>query len=137
MRITLLPEDIHKLSYLITLTDERSRRDGEPFSVDHHVKRFMRKKMPKVSDRYTVEPPIVDTPKSGQPPYNGQTACPLPTTVCMLEPLKKGQPLNNGKHSSPTCPLFGGSTVHVHTYIHTYICNINNFILECDDVMMM
>ena len=24
-----------------------------------------------------VEPPIVDTPKSGQPPYNGQTACPL------------------------------------------------------------
>ena len=33
---------------------------------------------------YTVEPPIMDTPKTGQPPYNGQTACPLPTTVCML-----------------------------------------------------
>ena len=78
VRITLLPEDIHKLSYLITLTDERSRRDGEPFSVDHHVKRFMRKKMPKVT--YT--------------------------------------------------------DIHVYMYIHTYI-HINNFILECDDVMMM
>ena len=30
----------------------------------------------------TVEPPIMDTPKSGQPPYNGQTTCPLPTTAC-------------------------------------------------------
>ena len=55
-----------------------------------------------------TEPPIVDTPKSRQP-YNGQAVCPLPTTVCMLEPPKKGQPPNNGqKHS---CPLFGGSTV--------------------------
>ena len=27
----------------------------------------------------TVEPPIMDTPKSGQPPYNGQTVLhPLP-----------------------------------------------------------
>ena len=50
---------------------------------------------------YTVEPPIVVTPKSGQPPYNGQTACPLPTTVCMLEPPKKGQPLNNGQNTRP------------------------------------
>ena len=50
---------------------------------------------------YTVEPPIVDTLKSGQPPYNRQTVCPLPTTVCMLEPPKKGQPQNNGQN---TCP---------------------------------
>ena len=50
---------------------------------------------------YTVEPPIVDTLKSGQPPYNGQTACPLPTTVCMLEPPKRGQPLNNVQNTRP------------------------------------
>ena len=31
---------------------------------------------------YTVEPPIMDTPTSGQPPTNGQTPCPLPTTAC-------------------------------------------------------
>ena len=48
-----------------------------------------------------MEPPIVDTPKSGQPPYNGQTACPLPTTVCMLEPPKKGQHPNNGQNTRP------------------------------------
>ena len=35
-----------------------------------------------VNFMYTVEPPIMDTPKSGQPPYNGQSACPLPTTAC-------------------------------------------------------
>ena len=27
---------------------------------------------------YTVEPLVVDTLKSGQPPYNGQTVCPFP-----------------------------------------------------------
>ena len=43
----------------------------------------------------------MDTPKSGQPPYNGQTACPLPTTVCMLEPPKKGQAPNNGQNTRP------------------------------------
>ena len=48
-----------------------------------------------------VEPPIVDTPKSGQPPYNRQTVCPLPTTACMLEPPKKGQPPNNGQNTRP------------------------------------
>ena len=31
---------------------------------------------------YTVEPPIMHTPTSGQPPTNGQTPCPLPTTAC-------------------------------------------------------
>ena len=30
----------------------------------------------------TVEPPIMDTPTSGQPPTKGQTPCPLPTTAC-------------------------------------------------------
>ena len=30
---------------------------------------------------YTVKPPIMDTPIRGQPPYNGQTACPLPLSI--------------------------------------------------------
>ena len=30
----------------------------------------------------TVEPPIMDTPTIGQPPTNGQSPCPLPTTAC-------------------------------------------------------
>ena len=63
----------------------------------------------------------MDTPKSGQPPYNGQTVCPLPTTVCMLEPLKKGQPPNNGQNTRPQrvhcseVPLYtdGGAGVQV------------------------
>ena len=53
------------------------------------------------SNSSTVDTPIVDTPKSGQPPYNGQTVFPLPTTVCMLEPPKKGQPPNNGQNTRP------------------------------------
>ena len=47
----------------------------------------------------------MDTLKSGQPPYNGQTACPLPTTVCMdvRKFSKKGQPpnVNNGQNTRP------------------------------------
>ena len=34
-------------------------------------------------------------------PYNGQTACPLPTTVCMLEPPKRRQPPNNVQNTRP------------------------------------
>ena len=41
----------------------------------------------------------MDTLKSGQPPYNGQTVCLLPTTVYMLP--KKGQPPNNGQNVRP------------------------------------
>ena len=41
---------------------------------------------------FTVEPLIMDTLKSGKPPYNGQTAHPYLYTF--LSP-KKGQPLNN------------------------------------------
>ena len=44
----------------------------------------------------TVKPLIMDTPKSGKPPYNGQTVCPLSTH---FYPSKKGQPLT--KCSSP------------------------------------
>ena len=49
---------------------------------------------------YTVEP---DSGHSEErtTPYNGQTAWPLPTTVCMLEPPKKGHPPNNVQNTRP------------------------------------
>ena len=50
---------------------------------------------------YTVKPPIMDTPIRGQPPYNGQTACPLPLTVHTFLPPMKGQPPNNGQNARP------------------------------------
>ena len=80
----------------------------------------------------TVEPPIVDTLKSGQPPYNGQTACPLPTTVCMLEPPKKGQPPNNGQNTRPQrlhcseVPLYNIQTISMTdwlcVFLHVDVC---------------
>ena len=54
----------------------------------------------------TVERPIMDTLKSGQPPYNGHTVCPLPIYCPTSE---EGEQWT--KHSSPIRPLFGGSTV--------------------------
>ena len=50
---------------------------------------------------YTVKPLIMDTPIRGQPPYNGQTACPLPLTVHTFLPPTKGQPPNNGQNARP------------------------------------
>ena len=52
---------------------------------------------------HTVEPPIMDTPKSGQPPYNGQTVRPLPIIVHTFLPPIKGQHLNNGQNARPQC----------------------------------
>ena len=43
----------------------------------------------------------MDTLKSGQPPYNGQTVHPLPTFVHTFLPPNKGQPLNNGQNTRP------------------------------------
>lgn len=48
MRITLLNEDIKKLNYVITLSNERRRIDKEAFSVDLHVKKIRRIKLPEV-----------------------------------------------------------------------------------------
>ena len=55
----------------------------------------------------------MDTPIRGQPPYNGQTACPLPLTVhTFLYTSDEGTTSEQWtKCLSPTCPLFGGSTV--------------------------
>ena len=44
---------------------------------------------PRAARTGQMEPPIMDSQKSRQPPYNGQTVHPLPIL------LKKGQPLNN------------------------------------------
>ena len=61
---------------------------------------------------YTVEPLIMDTLKSGQPPYNGQTVCPLPIYCPYISTSEEGTTSEQWtKCLSPTCPLFGGSTV--------------------------
>ena len=66
---------------------------------------------------YTVEPLIMDTPKSGQPPYNGHTVHPLPIYCPYISTSKKGTTSEQWtKFSSPTCPLFGGSTVITFCY---------------------
>ena len=46
---------------------------------------------------FTVKPPIMDTLKSGQPPYNGHTVRPLPIVHTFLPPKK-------GQHRQNSCP---------------------------------
>ena len=63
---------------------------------------------------YTVEPPIMDTLRSGQPPYNGHTVHPLPIYYPYISTSEEGTTSEQWtKCSSPKCPLFGGSTVYV------------------------
>ena len=50
---------------------------------------------------YSKTSDTMDTPLRGQPPYNGQTACPLPLTVHTFLPPTKGQPPNNGQNACP------------------------------------
>ena len=60
----------------------------------------------------TVEPPIMNTRKSGQPPYNGQTVRPLPTHCPYISTSEEGTTSEQWiKWSSPMCLLFRGSTV--------------------------
>ena len=62
---------------------------------------------------YTVEPPIMDSPKSGQPPYNGHTVHYLPMYCPYIPTSEEGTTSEQWtKCLSPTCPLFGGSTVY-------------------------
>ena len=78
----------------------------------------------KENSLYTMEPPnigdkhfvycseVVPSPKSGQPPYNGQTVCPLPIYCPYISTSKEGTTSEQWtKHSSPTCPLFRGHTI--------------------------
>ena len=86
-----------------------------------------------ISSIYTVEPLITDTPKSGQPPYNGHTVHPLPILYCPYISTSTTSEQWT-KHSSPTCPLFGGSTVNhflpaVQDVLHSTQC-----ILEIEKV---
>ena len=50
---------------------------------------------------YTEKLAIVDTLKSGQPPYDGHTVRPCLYIVYTFLPLKKGQPLNHGQNAHP------------------------------------
>ena len=55
----------------------------------------------------------MDTLKSGQPPYNGQTARPLPIYCPYISTSEQGTTSEQWtKCLSPVCPLFGGSTVN-------------------------
>ena len=66
----------------------------------------------KLDKVYTVEPLIMDTLKSGQPPYNGHTVRPLPLYCPYISTSEEGTTSEQWtKCSSPMCPLFGGSTV--------------------------
>ena len=66
---------------------------------------------------YTVEPLVMDTVKSGRPPYNGHTVHPLPLYCHYISTSEEGTTSEQWtKCSSPTCPLFGCSTVYVWLY---------------------
>ena len=91
---------------------------------------------------YTVEPLIMDTLKSGQPPYNGQTVHPLPmitqsivlTLHCTM-PKKGTELLGAGKECCfssifKRCgmdtlksgqPPYNGPTVHPLPIVHTFL----------------
>ena len=63
----------------------------------------------------TVEPPIMDTLKSGQLPYNGQNVLP-PTYIIIVHTSEEGTTSEQWtKFSFLTCPLFRGSTVAQNT----------------------
>ena len=62
----------------------------------------------------TVKPLIMDTPIRGQPPYNGQTACPLPLTVHTFLPPTKGQPPNNGQNARPQRVHYSEVPLYIH-----------------------
>ena len=54
----------------------------------------------------------MDTPKSGQSPYNGQTVCLLLIHCLYISTSEEGTTSEQRtKRLSPMCPLFGGSTV--------------------------
>ena len=63
-----------------------------------------------------VKPPIMDTLIRGQPPYNGQTACPLPLTVHTFLPPTKGQPLNNGQNARPQRVHYSEVPLYMYTW---------------------
>ena len=67
-----------------------------------------KKENKKKTRKVLVEPLIMDTLKSGQPPCNGHTVRPLPIYIPTSKEGTTSE--NRTKYSFPTCPFFGGST---------------------------
>ncbi len=60
----------------------------------------------------TVEPPIKDPPRKGQPPYKGHSSGPLShSSSTFLTSEKRTTSQQRMRWLIPRCPLFGGSTV--------------------------
>ncbi len=55
----------------------------------------------------TVEPPIEDPPRKGQPPYKGYSSH---SSSTFLTSKKRTTSQQKTKQLIPRCPLFGGST---------------------------
>ena len=64
------------------------------------------------SETYTVEPPIKDPPRKGQPPYKGHSSRSLCHSInTFLTSEKRTTSEIRTEAVSPKCPLLGGSTV--------------------------
>ena len=69
----------------------------------------------------TVEPLTMDTLKSGQPPYNGQTVHPLPIYCPYISTSEEGTTSEQWtKHSSPIIQRFH-YTIRLNTYVQLTI----------------
>ena len=64
----------------------------------------------------------MDTQKSGQTPYNGHTARPLPLYYPYISTSKEGT--TSEKCLSPMCPFFGGSTVY--STVKMLVCGLDS-----------
>ena len=61
----------------------------------------------------TVEPPIKDPPRKGQPPYKGHSSRSLYHSInTFLTSEKRTTSEIKTEAVSPKCPLFGGSNVY-------------------------
>ena len=58
----------------------------------------------------------------------------FPIVLIHFQPLKREQPLYKGQQKTglvdPTCPLFGGSTVHA-IYMHHCSITAMNYSMQC------
>ena len=70
-----------------------------------------------------VELLIMDTPKSGQPPYNGHTVHPLPIYCSYISTSEERMTSEQWtKCLPPICPLYRGSTVfHIYLSINVSV----------------
>jgi len=67
----------------------------------------------------TVEPPIKDPPRTGQPPNKGHHSRTLSHSISTFLTFEKGTTSLQGTNQLvPKCPLFGGSTVLDYSWSH-------------------